>query len=85
MFAISIVLITVILIAIGGAHIAELLFAALVIGAAAGYGCRASIASEISKMSLAAIIARLENLAKEDAEAIPEEVGSVVASLRKHL
>jgi hypothetical protein len=57
----------------------------LALGMLIGFLFRAAIASEISKLSLSAIIARLENLAKEDAERIREEVSSLAASLRKHL
>lgn len=63
----------------------EIAVLAAVGGTAIGYLFRPAIVVGISKLSLATIISELENLAKEDAEKIREEVSSLAASLRKHL
>lgn len=71
--------------ALSNMRAAETVALFFVAGVLIGYILRTAIASEVSKFKLSMMIASLENVAKEDAEKIREEVSAIAADLRKHL
>jgi hypothetical protein len=58
---------------------------AVMIGIVIGYAFRAAIASELSKLSVSAIVARLEVAATKDFETLKAEAASVASDLKKKL
>jgi hypothetical protein len=62
-----------------------LFWLAVMIGIVIGYAFRAAIASELSKITVSAIVARLETAAKQDYETLKTEATTIAADLKKKL
>ena len=72
-------------IAIFGLSPLLLFWLAVMIGIVIGYAFRAAIASELSKITVSAIVARLETAAKQDYETLKTEATTIAADLKKKL